>query len=794
MNTHSRSAALILSLSVSMLALTATAVDAQPANKAGVAAAVNARTDGTPSTSATRRLEIGNDVFQQERIATDAQGQAQMLFLDGSAFTVGPNAEVVLDEFVYDPSTEVGKLAVSASKGLMRFVGGKLSKKDAVAIKTPTATLGIRGGIALVEVDGQTGATEATLLFGDELTVRAINGEIQRITRPGFSTTVASRDSAPTSPRRAEHDRLGRSLNQLNGRPGAGGGAREVPTEAHVAGSLVGGVNSRPVAEAMARGGPGPSGPGPGPGAPPPPPPPPHDPVAAASQTGNKATAAKNNVVIGAYAVAPDPSLNSAIPSVRGAVGGNLPGAVVSHQFLVTGTGSDGIQTRGVQASIVINGQGAGQRSLVVVTTSEVLTRDNGRNNFLAGTERGSARTGATDGSILIGALTTTKNDSTFSGNKLPDTYVSGTSDPAGVRSTAVDVGLVPATKTEYSFVQNAFRVAPPAGVGVSRTGQVMGGYATGMVDTRLPNGTRADPTILTSGQFSSTGAQTQAGPDAVQIATNPGNHRIAANFNLSDGTTDIDGRARTRAPNNYGLKFGSLDGPNNARSAFIDDNAFAAGETLVSGTNQVASTVNGNQVISDPNLAISQLYLVSSALASTASVLPAGVQFCQCEFVKWGFWGGQLATGDASALRLDRIHLGTWVAGPMARASDMPQTGIATFVGHAIGTVVNGSAQYIAGGGFSNVWDFGRKQGALTISNFDGLTMSGALSSANGRDYGGTLAVTGQSGLGGSAQGSFFMGRGDPARETGGQFVVKASGTGGSRYGATGIFVGRKP
>ena len=49
---------------------------------------------------------------------TGEKGQTQMLFVDQSALTIGPNSDLVLDEFVYDPNTETGTIVMSATKGL----------------------------------------------------------------------------------------------------------------------------------------------------------------------------------------------------------------------------------------------------------------------------------------------------------------------------------------------------------------------------------------------------------------------------------------------------------------------------------------------------------------------------------------------------------------------------------------------------------------------------------------------------------------------------------------------------
>jgi hypothetical protein len=176
---------------IGALSMSLNAAEAQqPAEgRAGVAAAVNTTASGLLGGS-TRTLFIGNDVFKDERITTDAGGRAQLLFLDQSAVTVGPNAELVIDRFVYDEKSRLGTLAVQASRGLIRFVGGDISKQQDVLIRTPVSLIGIRGGISLIQVD-QNGGTQAIFLFGTQLTVTASQGgQTQVVTRPGFGVTI----------------------------------------------------------------------------------------------------------------------------------------------------------------------------------------------------------------------------------------------------------------------------------------------------------------------------------------------------------------------------------------------------------------------------------------------------------------------------------------------------------------------------------------------------------------------------------------------------------------------------
>src|SRR5579872_1405604 len=113
--------------------------------RVGAATAVNPDTNGTPPGGAARRVVIGQEVVHNEQIATGGSGQTQVLFLDQSALTIGPNAELTVDDFVFDPSTSAGRLAMSTTQGVLRYVGGALSKhENAVTLRTPSGTLGIR--------------------------------------------------------------------------------------------------------------------------------------------------------------------------------------------------------------------------------------------------------------------------------------------------------------------------------------------------------------------------------------------------------------------------------------------------------------------------------------------------------------------------------------------------------------------------------------------------------------------------------------------------------------------------
>lgn len=101
------------------------------------------------------------------RVITGPSGSMKVLLLDGTVFTVGPNADFVVDEFVYDPDTSASKFLATIIKGAFRFVSGKLAHRpDQWQLKVPTGTIGIRGTTFDVDAEPD-GSGELTVEEGE---------------------------------------------------------------------------------------------------------------------------------------------------------------------------------------------------------------------------------------------------------------------------------------------------------------------------------------------------------------------------------------------------------------------------------------------------------------------------------------------------------------------------------------------------------------------------------------------------------------------------------------------------
>ncbi len=176
-------AAALLALGFGMAAAIAPA----DASKVGVAAAVNPDAFSSLSGAPTDQLNIGKSIFFNERIKTTDSGLVQVLLVDGSTFTVGPGSDLVIDKFVYNPKKGTGEITTTFSKGVMRYVGGKISKnEDAVKMKTPAGTLAIRGGMYQTQMTAG-GKGIISFLYGVGLNFTAKNGEVQNLFQKGYT-------------------------------------------------------------------------------------------------------------------------------------------------------------------------------------------------------------------------------------------------------------------------------------------------------------------------------------------------------------------------------------------------------------------------------------------------------------------------------------------------------------------------------------------------------------------------------------------------------------------------------
>ena len=104
------------------------------------------------SGGSTVRLVPRAEISNGDVIRTDASGLVQITFRDRSRVVVGPDTEFRIDDVSLSGAGRAERFLVTALGGVFRFLSGD-SPRESYELRTPTATMGIRGTVFDVAID-----------------------------------------------------------------------------------------------------------------------------------------------------------------------------------------------------------------------------------------------------------------------------------------------------------------------------------------------------------------------------------------------------------------------------------------------------------------------------------------------------------------------------------------------------------------------------------------------------------------------------------------------------------------
>jgi len=155
----------------------------------------------------TKNLEPnkGSEVISKDDLRT-GEGRLQVRFIDDSKLRMTEHTRIVIDNVVFDDDPSKSDLAMTFAQGTARFISGQLGKvdKENIRLKTPTASIGIRGTDFTVTVD-EFGQTLVVLLpdiegiSSGEIIVSTMTGEVV-LNKPFQATRTTVHENPPSSP------------------------------------------------------------------------------------------------------------------------------------------------------------------------------------------------------------------------------------------------------------------------------------------------------------------------------------------------------------------------------------------------------------------------------------------------------------------------------------------------------------------------------------------------------------------------------------------------------------------
>lgn len=222
----------------------------------GINAAVKGQVTIQSQGEGAKEAIVKDEISLGDSVNSAKVSSLQVLLKDQTVFTVGPECELTIDRFVYDPAQNNNSMQASVKKGMFRFMSGNISKSgpDAVSIDTPVASLGVRGTIVeglvgqeavdiardldiippgtVIDPDGATlfilrgpGGRQTGKNTKGQIRIRS-NGGAVTVRRSGDAVFVASLDAKPIGPFALNAATFEVFSERLRTRPTSGAGFR----------------------------------------------------------------------------------------------------------------------------------------------------------------------------------------------------------------------------------------------------------------------------------------------------------------------------------------------------------------------------------------------------------------------------------------------------------------------------------------------------------------------------------------------------------------------------------------
>ena len=104
-------------------------------------------------------LKLQDDIFLNDVLKTSANSTLGVTFNDATTFNLTANAQITVDNYVYEDGGQQNAALFDVTRGTVAFVAAAVAKTGDMKISTPSASLGIRGTTGLVEVPQGASAT-----------------------------------------------------------------------------------------------------------------------------------------------------------------------------------------------------------------------------------------------------------------------------------------------------------------------------------------------------------------------------------------------------------------------------------------------------------------------------------------------------------------------------------------------------------------------------------------------------------------------------------------------------------
>jgi hypothetical protein len=141
-------------------------------------------------------LALRDSIFKGDVLQTGVDGTLGITFDDETTFTLKPNSQITVDDFVYEEGGSKNAAVFNILRGTVAFVAAEVAHTGNMKIDTPTSSLGIRGTTGLVEIpaDGAGGTGQVSVKLYPDADGRV--GRIEVFGRDGSQLGILTRGAS----------------------------------------------------------------------------------------------------------------------------------------------------------------------------------------------------------------------------------------------------------------------------------------------------------------------------------------------------------------------------------------------------------------------------------------------------------------------------------------------------------------------------------------------------------------------------------------------------------------------
>ncbi|WP_024513815.1 FecR domain-containing protein [Bradyrhizobium sp. Tv2a-2] len=136
--------------------------------------------------ASTSPVNVGDSMLRDEVVRTGVDSAARFVMADSTNLSIGPSATITLDRTVFNDEHSYRDIAIRLTTGAFRFITGH-SEKAAYKIRTPLATIGVRGTI--LDILSQRGRTTVVLQEG-AASVCTLSFQCIQLTQAGDTAVI----------------------------------------------------------------------------------------------------------------------------------------------------------------------------------------------------------------------------------------------------------------------------------------------------------------------------------------------------------------------------------------------------------------------------------------------------------------------------------------------------------------------------------------------------------------------------------------------------------------------------